>query len=448
MHRFISAFFISWDQKFNFTSVDGEHLYAKVNCSDINDELGQINYVLSDKTGTLTENEMNFKACSISGIIFRKQEKTLIREDSNQELMPHHDPAVYQFFLAMSLCHTVEAKIEKRSILERSNQGSGETTLSPSSLEIEYTASSPDELALVEAAKQLGVAYLGGEGKHVRVQTCTKMRNFIVEEVIEFTSARKRQSIILKDENGNFLLLTKGAESHVLPLVNKGSIESIRKQIVTFSMQGYRTLVLCKRLLSKEQGELLLTQIRNAKSIVNNNERISAVEDVYQKCEMDLELMGITAVEDKLQDDVAQTMENLRQAGIIIWILTGDNEETAVAVSRMARHFDEKTRIVRIGGENTDEIGHEITQAIKTISPGAELGAPIRQNSGRGWGVIIPGHVISMAIRDHKKIFEILLLKIKPECVICCRMAPIQKAEGMARFSFINVAYLKTLSSP
>ena len=102
MHRFISAFFISWDEKFNFTSVDGEHLYAKVNCSDINDELGQINYVLSDKTGTLTENEMNFKACSISGIIFRKQEKTLIREDSNQELMPHHDPAVYQFFLAMS----------------------------------------------------------------------------------------------------------------------------------------------------------------------------------------------------------------------------------------------------------------------------------------------------------------------------------------------------------
>ena len=97
-------------------------------------------------------------------------------------------------------------------------------------------------------------------------------------------------------------------------------------------------------------------------------------------------------------------MESLRLAGIVIWILTGDNEETAVAVSRMARHFDEKTRIVRIGGENSDEIGHAITEAIKTIQPGAELGAPLRNNPGKGWGVIIPGHVISVANRDHRKV--------------------------------------------
>ena len=94
----------------------------------------------------------------------------------------------------------------------------GDTTLSPSNLNISYSASSPDELALVEAAKELGVAFTGGEGKHVKVQTCTKVREFVVEENLEFTSARKRQSVILRDENGNFLLLTKGAESHVLPL--------------------------------------------------------------------------------------------------------------------------------------------------------------------------------------------------------------------------------------
>ena len=79
MQRFISAFFISWDERF-FHQVEGEELNAKVNCSDINDELGQVNYVLSDKTGTLTENEMNFKACSIGGTIFYKGWGWLRRE--------------------------------------------------------------------------------------------------------------------------------------------------------------------------------------------------------------------------------------------------------------------------------------------------------------------------------------------------------------------------------
>ena len=125
--------------------------------------MGQINYVLSDKTGTLTENEMNFKACSINGVVFRKENKLLVREDG-KEVLPHHDPGVYQFFLALSLCHTVEAKVQKSY-----SSPTSESTLSPGHLDINYTASSPDELALVEAAKDLGVAFIGGEGNQVKV---------------------------------------------------------------------------------------------------------------------------------------------------------------------------------------------------------------------------------------------------------------------------------------
>ena len=103
-------------------------LQAKVNCSDINDELGQINYVLSDKTGTLTENEMNFKACSINGVVFRKENKLLVREDG-KEVLPHHDAGVYQFFLALSLCHTVEAKVAKSFVSPTSEPHSQENSL-------------------------------------------------------------------------------------------------------------------------------------------------------------------------------------------------------------------------------------------------------------------------------------------------------------------------------
>ena len=150
---------------------------------------------------------------------------------------------------------------------------------------------------------------------------------------------------------------------------------------------------------------------------------------VESEIESDLQLMGATAVEDKLQDFVPQTMRNLREAGVIIWVLTGDKEETAIAVSRMAGHLEHDSKIIRITGENTQEIGRAIADGIRQISPGAEIGGAIRKNSGRGWAVVIPGSVISMAIRDHKKILETLLVKIRPESVIFCRMAPIQKAE-------------------
>ena len=75
--------------------------------------------------------------------------------------------------------------------------------------------------------------------------------------------------------------------------------------------------------MSNEEGVAVLDQMKRAKSIVNNADRKEKVEEVQGRIERDLELMGITAVEDKLQDEVAQTMENLRAAGVVIWILTG-----------------------------------------------------------------------------------------------------------------------------
>ena len=94
--------------------------------------------------------------------------------------------------------------------------------------------------------------------------------------------------------------------------------------------------------------------------------------------EADLQLMGATAVEDKLQEFVPETMANLREAGIIIWVLTGDKEETAVAVSRMARHIDPTSKIVKIMGDNTQEIGRAIADAIRTISPGVRINSGLK----------------------------------------------------------------------
>ena len=97
-------------------------------------------------------------------------------------------------------------------------------------------------------------------------------------------------SVILRDENDNFLLLTKGAESHVLPLVTKGQIDTIRKQVTQFSMQGYRTLVVCKRLVSKNEGNRLVDEVRAAKATVNNQDRFDKLEKIHAKIEQKLEV--------------------------------------------------------------------------------------------------------------------------------------------------------------
>ena len=166
------------------------------------------------------------------------------------------------------------------------------------------------------------------------------------------------------------MILTKGADSHMLPLISKGPVDLVNANVTEFSMSGFRTLIICKRLLSAEQGAHLVQKLRAAKTLVNESARRDAIALVEAEIERDLQLMGATAVEDKLQDFVPETMNNLREAGIVIWVLTGDKEETAVAVSRMARHLEHGTRTVRITGENTQEIGRAIADAIRTISPG------------------------------------------------------------------------------
>ena len=144
----------------------------------------------------------------------------------------------------------------------------------------------------------------------------------------------------------------------------------MEKNVTDFSLSGFRTLIICKRLLPPELGSHLVAKLRAAKTLVTETARREAIGLVEAEIESDLQLMGATAVEDKLQDFVPETMHNLREAGIIIWVLTGDKEETAVAVSRMARHIELNTKIVKIKGENTQEIGRAIADAIRTISPG------------------------------------------------------------------------------
>lgn len=202
---------------------------SKAQSSNVLDELGRIEYILTDKTGTLTCNKMNLKALMIAGQVY----KNCLNSDSSLFRAVENSEAVQNFLQLISLCHTV--MIDKRN-------GS-------------FQASSPDELALLNGAKELGTTFLSRTSEFVELKIFDDTRKtFQVKATIEFTSERKRMSVVLFDpEGGKYLIVTKGADSAILPLCSDDSIGAAEQCVQDFSFEGLRTLCFAYRELDGDQ---------------------------------------------------------------------------------------------------------------------------------------------------------------------------------------------------
>ena len=171
-----------------------------------------------------------------------------------------------------------------------------------------------------------------------RVDFNKKATEYEILEVLEFDSTRKRMSVIIRDlETKQITLYCKGAESFIIKKCKAGNFQQCLSDIEQFGEKGWRTLALAyKEMTESEYREAkdLLTDAYN--DILERNKRIA---EAFEVIESDLTLIGSTAVEDKLQEDVAVTLETLRRAGIKIWVLTGDKKETAINISNSCKHF-------------------------------------------------------------------------------------------------------------
>lgn len=163
-----------------------------------------------------------------------------------------------------------------------------------------------------------------------------------VLDVIEFTSARKRMSIIVRDPSGKLILYCKGADSIIYPLLQANqpyaqeTLQLLESMILIilfntvqdFAKDGLRTLVVARAYLDENEYAAWSKEYADAKcSFVDRDAKI---EQISEKIERHLELVGVTAIEDKLQEGVGDTIATLAQAGIKIWVLTGDKQETAI----------------------------------------------------------------------------------------------------------------------
>ncbi|XP_049950032.1 phospholipid-transporting ATPase IF-like isoform X1 [Schistocerca serialis cubense] len=410
LQKFLGSLFFGWDLELYCEETKQG---AICNTSDLNEELGQVEYLFTDKTGTLTENDMQFRRCSIGGVAYVENNGELFRltEDGterNSILLQCMTPEIEHFLIALALCHSVQ--------ITSGNNGVNNNDQVEMDSKLDYQASSPDEKALVSASARCGVVFLGEEGDINTIQIRGKIRRYKKLDCLEFTSDRKRMSVIVEDEDGFIWLFCKGAESAVIPLADDGPKQETQRHITDFAMRGLRTMIVGCRKMDVVQYNTLKAQIELSRQTLSTR-RESVVAKSYTQMERGLILLGATGVEDRLQDGVQETLESLRAAGIKVWILTGDKVETAVNISYSCGHFKAGTMQLSLTEQRSDE-SCQATLAL--------FRAQIYAERHKQFGLVVDGVSLRYALR-HPETFR----EICTACtaVICCRMSPLQKCE-------------------
>ncbi|KAG1342768.1 Phospholipid-transporting ATPase 10 [Cocos nucifera] len=460
--KVLQAIFINQDIQMYHEESDKP---ARARTSNLNEELGQVDTILSDKTGTLTCNSMEFIKCSIAGTAYghgvteveramaRRKGSPLINELDNEDHEENHVDAkssikgfnfkdrrimnrnwinephadvIQKFFRLLAICHTCIPEVD---------EDSGK---------ISYEAESPDEAAFVIAARELGFEF------YQRTQTSISLheldpvsgktveRSYRLLNILEFSSSRKRMSVIVKDEEGKLLLLSKGADSVMFERLAKNGREfeeQTKEHVNEYADAGLRTLVLAYRELDEKEYMTFNKRFMAAKNLVSAD-RDEKIEEAADMIERDLILLGATAVEDKLQVGVPECIDKLAQAGIKIWVLTGDKMETAINIGFACSLLRQGMNQIIITLETPDIIGlmkagnkDAIAKASKDsvihqISQGRK---PTSSSSAQSFALIIDGQSLAYALEDGVKDM-FLQLAIGCASVICCRSSPKQKA--------------------
>jgi len=440
---------------------------------NISDDLGQIEYIFSDKTGTLTQNVMEFKKATINGVPYgeayteaqagmqRRQgidvdtegakareqiardkalmiqriraihdnpylydeELTFVAPDFVADVAGDSGPvqkkSVEDFMLALALCHTV--------ITERTP---GEPP------KIEFKAQSPDEAALVSTARDCGFTVLGRSDDKIILNVMGEERTYTVLNTLEFNSSRKRMSAIIRMPNGEIVLYCKGADSVIYSRLVKGEQPELRKStaehLEMFAREGLRTLCIAQKSLTEEEYKAWAKEHDLAASAVS--ERDEKLERVADSIERELMLLGGTAIEDRLQDGVPDAIALLGAAGIKLWVLTGDKVETAINIGFSCNllNNDMDLIVIKIDDdslETTEKLLDDHLATFNMTGSDEELEAAKKNHEPPPptHAVVIDGDSLKLCLHESLRQKFLLLCK-NCRSVLCCRVSPSQKA--------------------
>ncbi|XP_024917280.1 phospholipid-transporting ATPase ID isoform X2 [Cynoglossus semilaevis] len=463
------SYFINWDQQMFCSQCNTA---AEARTTTLNEELGQVEYIFSDKTGTLTQNIMSFNKCSISGQTYGEitdplgpQPKSLdftpfnpladldfcFYDDALLESVKVGDKHTHEFFRLLSLCHTVMS--------EEKSEG-----------ELVYKAQSPDEGALVTAARNFGFVFRSRTPGTISTTEMGRPVTYTLLAILDFNNIRKRMSVIVRNPEGRIRLYCKGADTVLLERLhpcNQELMNITSDHLNEYAADGLRTLALAYRDLSEDQWESWSESHRSADKATDFREDLLSA--VYEQIEQDMMLLGATAIEDKLQEGVPETIAVLSLANIKIWVLTGDKQETAVNIGYSCKMLTDTTEVFIISGHTVQSVRQELRTAREKMiqlsqttdggkEPGMEgWGEPYLSGNGLNEGqegrgekqmegslppssscvmdnisgefaLVINGHSLAHALEGDMET-EFVLTACACKAVICCRVTPLQKAQ-------------------
>ncbi|KAJ7385268.1 Phospholipid-transporting ATPase ID [Desmophyllum pertusum] len=404
--RLGQSLWINWDINMYYEKKDTP---AVARTTTLTEELGQIQYIFSDKTGTLTQNVMTFKKCSINGRIFghppvcasvrQHPSKHMTHNNSCQFHScffdcPLHVPTqrhiegesagnpeetllssvsireegeCHELFRLLAVCHTV---------MVETNNGN-----------LEYQAQSPDEAALVTAARNFGFTFVGRSPTTITIDVLGEEEMYELLAILDFNNERKRMSVIVR-RNDQITLYCKGADTIVYEHLDRSCkplMTKTMKHLNVFAAEGLRTLVTAYKDIPPDVYKEWEVKFREASLAMDDRDEL--VQQAYEDIEQNLILIGATAIEDKLQDDVPDTIATLAEADIKIWVLTGDKVETAINIGYSCHLLtDDMTEVFTIDGETLESVQQAISEyKNKVMAERQHLKCIVKKTASRMW---------------------------------------------------------------